>query len=334
MQRKSLGLAVARTLGLLALQQACCHWTFAGGPYSASLHISAVGCRAKGLVSDDFTTNEEILATEVRVMAVVGDSVEGGPSQMQDWNEVMPTRDALAIARDKGVDLILVNEGTDPPLVKIASLGKYVYQENKRMKQAAFNAKTPKIKEVKLGYTIGEHDLQTKLKQCSKWLANSRQQVKITIVMKGRTKMFERQARELLERIRREAASYARVAGTDKGVQAINKDGRGDVFILLNHGPDRPLLKQLIEEAGGKKAMKAAAAAAAAAEDDDGGEDADGDDGGNDADRDIREIEMEIKAMREELLECGVKKAKLAEQEEMQELHGKLRQARAKLANS
>ncbi|OLP90660.1 Translation initiation factor IF-3 [Symbiodinium microadriaticum] len=84
----------------------------------------------------------------------------------------------------------------DPPLVKIFSIGKYVYEEKKKAKELAKN-KVPKIKEVKITYTIGDHDLNTKLRNIEKWLENKRQQVKVQCVMKGRSRMFEGQARSM-----------------------------------------------------------------------------------------------------------------------------------------
>eukprot|EP00930_Biecheleria_cincta_P072463 TRINITY_DN59856_c0_g1_i1.p1 TRINITY_DN59856_c0_g1~~TRINITY_DN59856_c0_g1_i1.p1 ORF type:complete len:378 (+),score=100.14 TRINITY_DN59856_c0_g1_i1:72-1205(+) len=337
--RKTVGLVSAGLL--LGLLQPLSHWAFAGVPQARRLQRPAVGCRATKDGGDDYLINEDIMATEVRVVArvIVDPAIKG--DVMEDCNEVMPTKDALAIARGGGFDLILVDKDKDPPLVKIASVGKYIYSEKKRLQAATKNSKQPRVKEVKLGYTVGDHDLNTKLRQIEKWLANPRQQVKIVVVLKGRSKkMFEKQARDLLERIRIDAAAFARVPGTDKGLPAINKDGKGDVFIMLNHGPDRVILKKLIEEAGGTKAMKAAAAKAASeAEDDDEDEDDDADDDDDDEDladedNDVAAIEMEIKEMKKELLECGVKPGQLNQQEEMQDLYARLNEAKSKLAGA
>eukprot|EP00913_Durusdinium_trenchii_P011777 g11063.t1 len=124
--------------------------------------------------------------------------------------------------------------------------------------------KQPKMKEVKISYTIGDHDLFTRIRAIEQWVENPRQQVKVQVVLKGRSRMFENQARQLLERIRREVAAFAKVPGVEKNIDPINKDGRGDLFILLGSGPDRSLLKKIIEEnlglsnteAGGKKALQ------------------------------------------------------------------------------
>lgn len=338
--RRTVGLVLASFLwGLLKPLD---HWAFLGAPQARSLRRPAVGCRVKK-EEKEYLINDDITASEVRVVARVMDDPGVKGDVMEDINEVMSTKDALAIARGGGLDLILVDENQDPPLVKIARIGKYMYAEKKRLAAAAKNAKQPRVKEVKFSYTVGEHDINTKVRQCENWLANPRQQVKITVVLKGRSKrMFEKQARELLERIRRDVAGFAKCPGTEKGMTAINKDGQGNCFIMLNHGADRVILNKMIEEAGGKKAMKAQAAAAAAAseeedddEDEDDGSDSDDDDeDGPDAGNEVKEIEKEIEAMKEELLECGVKPGQLRQQEEMLELYERLSEAKSKVAGS
>lgn len=318
------------------------HWAFVGAPQARSFRRPVGGCRAKKEAEMTFMVNEEIMAVEVRVTARVMDDPGVKGDVMEECNDIMSTNDALAIAKDRGFDLILVDANKDPPLVKIAKVGKYIYTEKKRLAAAEKNAKQPRVKEVKFSYTVGDHDIDTKVRQCEKWLANPRQQVKIIVVLKGRSKkMFEKQARDLLERIRRQVAGFAKCPGTEKGVPAISKDGLGNCFIMLNHGPDRVILNKMIEEAGGKKAMKAKAAAAASEDDDD--DDEDEDDGSDDDDDDedlgdegneVMEIEKEIEDMKEELLECGVKKGQLNQQEEIQELYQRLTKAKSKVAGS
>ncbi|CAE7775532.1 infC [Symbiodinium sp. CCMP2592] len=247
---------------------------------------------------------------------------------MEEANEIMSLRDALEIARSKGVDVILINEEPDPPLVKIFSIGKYVYAEKRKAKELAKN-KVPKIKEVKITYTIGDHDLNTKLRNIERWLENKKQQVKVQCVMKGRTRMFEGQARELMERVRREVAHFAKVAGADKGNPTVTKDGRGDLIMMLNAGPDTAILKQLVEEAGGKKALKRQAEED---EDEDEEEEEEEEEEAEETSDEIKAIEAEIKDMREELIDCGISPGQVNTEPEMQDLFKRLDQAKSKLA--
>ncbi|CAK8990432.1 unnamed protein product [Durusdinium trenchii] len=268
----------------------------------------------------EYKINQEIRANEVRVVGISG----GEYGQIEDTNEIMSFNAALEKAENMGLDVILINEDQDPPLVKIASIGKYLYQESKKKKEQGKN-KQPKMKEVKISYTIGDHDLFTRIRAIEQWVENPRQQVKVQVVLKGRSRMFENQARQLLERIRREVAAFAKVPGVEKNIDPINKDGRGDLFILLGSGPDRSLLKKIIEEAGGKKALQ---------------QDADKDEveepapekevrsSAKEADE-VKRIEEEIKEMRKELIDCGVNPGKVNEEPEIQDLYKDLQKAKA-----
>ncbi|CAJ1384922.1 unnamed protein product [Effrenium voratum] len=300
-----------------------------------------------------YKINEEIRATEVRVTGIA--DVEGleqrraaekmeqkdqkkkqkGPQEkkkksgavMEDMNEIMLLDQAMEIARNKGLDVILISEDQDPPLVKIASVGKYTYTENKKKKKAS-TAKPPRMKEVKMSYTIEDHDLNTRLALVKKWVENNpRQQVKVQVVLKGRTRMFENQARQLLLRIQRDVAAYAKVPGIEKGNPAITKDGRGDLIMLLNGGADRSILKQLIEEAGGKKALQKQLAEAEVDKDE---EEEDVEE--EDQDEEVLKLEAEIEELKEELIECGISPRKVDSEPEMKELKQKLAKAEAKAA--
>mmetsp|Transcript_39934 Transcript_39934/g.93471 ORF Transcript_39934/g.93471 Transcript_39934/m.93471 type:complete len:354 (-) Transcript_39934:239-1300(-) len=294
-------------------------------PQRLKVRAPSVACSAAQKKEKDYKLNEEISANEVRVIGIVSDKIETGPARMEEANEIMSLRDALEIARNKGVDVILINEEPDPPLVKIFSIGKYVYAEKRKAKELAKN-KVPKIKEVKITYTIGDHDLNTKLRNIERWLENKKQQVKVQCVMKGRTRMFEGQARELMERVRREVAHFAKVAGADKGNPTVTKDGRGDLIMMLNAGPDTAILKQLVEEAGGKKALKRQAE-----EDEDEDEEEEEEEEEETSDE-IKAIEAEIKDMREELIDCGISPGQVNTEPEMQDLFKRLDQAKSKLA--
>jgi len=273
-------------------------------------------------VKKEYTVNEEIRANEVRVVGIAS----GERGQMQETNQIMSISGALDMARELGVDVILINEDQDPPLVKIASVGKYIYQENKKKKEQAKN-KQPKMKEVKISYTIGDHDLYTRLTQIEKWVENPRQQVKVQVVLKGRSRMFEKQARQLLDRVRREVAAYAKVPGIDKGNDPVTKDGRGDLIMLLGQGPDRALLKQIIEEAGGKKAVQKGALEEEEVEE----EEEEEEEAPADEDDEVKAIEAEMKEMREELIECGISPGQVNQEPEMQDLLKRLNAAKAKV---
>lgn len=300
--------------------------------------LVSVGRRARGRAPDDpsvkqkelesigkpqqvsIAINEQIKSFEVRVIAEL--SVDPMAPEMKEMNEVMLTVDALKRARDRGLDLVLVNENADPPIVKIVNVGKYLYDEKKKNKELQANGKAVRMKDVRISYVIGEHDLQTNLRKMEKWLGNSKQQVRVTVVMKGRTRMFRTQAMELLTRILREAAPYGKASGGEKGA-AVSKDGKGDLYVLISHGPDIKLLKEMKAEAesSGTYVYKPLQ--------DVGDEDTDDVDGEGEGDgeelTEIEALEAQIEEMRQELIDSGIKPNKVNAQEEMKDLMTELR---------
>ena len=120
--------------------------------------------------------NNRISAHELRVMDQDGEQIG-----------IMSKHDALNLAHDQQLDLVLIVPKAEPPVAKIISLNKYNYELKKREKQQAKNARASaiEIKEVKFRPGIGSHDLQIKMKQAQKFIDGGAK-VKITIQMRGR----------------------------------------------------------------------------------------------------------------------------------------------------
>lgn len=122
-----------------------------------------------------FRKNEEIKIREIRL---VGDNVEGG---------VMPTSQALKLAKQMDLDLVEVNSNPNPSICKILEYDKFLYQEKKKQKEfdkkQKDNAKKPK--EVRLGPNTGDHDLEFKAKQAIEFLDKGNK-VYVNILFKGR----------------------------------------------------------------------------------------------------------------------------------------------------
>lgn len=268
----------------------------------------------------DILVNGEIKAPEVRIIGMWNDESK----EIEDANDVLPTKTAMQLAKQMGLDVLCVNPDTDPPLVKVVSEGKFRFIEKKEERQRERNARAPKPKEVKLTYNIGEGDITTRIKAIKQWLAkDKRQQVKVRVMMKGRTRMFEAQARELLMRFREDLANEAKVPGVDRGVQPVTKDGRGDLTMMLGRGPDPTILRKLKEEGrlpGPDKPepvpeVKAAAEKAPT----------------ENVPKEVQEILDEMEEMREELIDCGISPGQVDQEEEMRELHQRLNAVRSKI---
>ena len=99
----------------------------------------------------------------------------------------MPKEEALRLARQANLDLVVVSPGSAPPTAKIIDWGKYNYQKKKKQQQAhqAQLAKGGGFKQMRFGMKIGDYDLDTKLRKVAKFLEEGCK-VKLTIILRGR----------------------------------------------------------------------------------------------------------------------------------------------------
>lgn len=120
-----------------------------------------------------FVINERIRGNEVRI---TGNNIE---------SEVLSTRDALKLAESKGLDLILINAKTTPPICKVCDYGKFLYEAKKKLKDQASNAKKIVVKEIRLTPNTDTNDFNVKVKQAIKFLDKGNR-LKVTLQFKGR----------------------------------------------------------------------------------------------------------------------------------------------------
>jgi len=126
------------------------------------------------LISKDWRINEEIRVREVRLVSDDGEQLG-----------IVPVRDALGIALEKGLDLVEVAPSAQPPVCRLMDYGKFKFEQNKREKEARKKQKIISIKEVKMRPNIEEHDFQVKAKNARKFLSGG-DKVKLTIMFRGR----------------------------------------------------------------------------------------------------------------------------------------------------
>ena len=144
--------------------------------------------------SDKARINDAIRSLEVRVIS--DDLGNLG---------VMKTRDALAKARELGLDLIEISPDAIPPVAKIMDYGKFQYGQSKKQKEIKVKTKAAsasgEVKNIQIKVGTGEHDIALKAKKASGWLSDGNR-VKVELFLKGRTKYMEKKfLQERLERI-------------------------------------------------------------------------------------------------------------------------------------
>jgi translation initiation factor IF-3 len=142
--------------------------------------------------------NERIRVPEVRVIDENGENLG-----------VLATDKAIAIAKERKLDLVEVAPQASPPVCKIVDFGKYYYQQEKRERKQQHRSK---LKEIKLTIKIGEHDFQTKLNRVREFLSNG-DMVRISIFFRGREIIHATKGHELLRRVEEEVKDIARVEG-------------------------------------------------------------------------------------------------------------------------
>ena len=114
----------------------------------------------------------------------------------------MSSREALSLARDRGVDLVEIAANANPPVVKVIDWGKFQYQ---KMKEEAKNRKKARekqseLKQMKIGLKISDNDLNIKLRKINGFLEDG-DRVKIMIVFRGREMAHKEIGQELLDKI-------------------------------------------------------------------------------------------------------------------------------------
>src|SRR5207237_6858798 len=115
---------------------------------------------------------------------------------------------ALAIAKQKGLDLVEISPTAVPPVCRIMDFGKYQYQEQKRSREAKKHQRVIEVKEIKFRPKVDAHDYDFKKKHIERFLANG-DKVKATIFFRGREMAHPEIGRRILERLIGELAEVA-----------------------------------------------------------------------------------------------------------------------------
>ena len=121
----------------------------------------------------------------------------------------MPPPQALAIAKQKGLDLVEISPTAVPPVCRIMDFGKYQYQEQKRAREARKHQKVIEVKEIKFRPKVDEHDYQFKKKHIERFLEDG-DKVKATIFFRGREMAHPEIGRRILERLIGELSEVGR----------------------------------------------------------------------------------------------------------------------------
>ena len=171
--------------------------------------------------------NERIRDREVRL-------IDDDGSQLG----IVPTREALQTAKDKGLDLFLVQPDANPPVARIMDYGRFKFEKEKRERETKRKHHVVDIKEIKMRYKIEDHDYQVRLRSTQKFLRDG-DKVKVLIVLRGREMQHKGMAISLMNRFADELKALAMIDKEPK------MEGKSVIMILSplpQRGSKPPLL--------------------------------------------------------------------------------------------
>ena len=148
-------------------------------------------------MKNQYRVNEQIRVREVRIVG------EGGST-------VVPTRQALDMARDQGVDLVEISPNANPPVCRLIDYSKFLYQQKKRQKEMKAKQVKVEVKEIRFGPQTDEHDYQFKLKHAKEFLEEGNK-VRAYVFFRGRSILFKEQGEVLLLRFANDLEDYGKV---------------------------------------------------------------------------------------------------------------------------
>lgn len=148
-------------------------------------------------LKNQYRINEQIRVREVRIVG-------------EDGSEVVPTRKALDMARQNGVDLVEISPNAQPPVCRLIDYSKFLYQQKKHQKELKQKQVKVEVKEIRFGPQTDEHDYQFKLKHAREFL-NEGNKVRAYVFFRGRSILFKEQGEVLLLRFANDLEEFGKV---------------------------------------------------------------------------------------------------------------------------
>lgn len=153
--------------------------------------------------------NEPRVDSEIRVPSVRLINENG------DMLGVVPTRDAMRMADEAGLNLVEISPNAEPPVCKILDYGKYKYEQQKKAAEARKKQKTIEVKEIQIRPMIGDHDYGVKLKAAQRFLDDGNK-IKVVLKFRGREMANTKIGYDLLRKMIDDIGPVAKVEAEPK----------------------------------------------------------------------------------------------------------------------
>lgn len=160
-------------------------------------------------IARDMKVNDQIRVRQVRLIDAEG--VQRG---------IVDTRDALRMAREQDLDLVLVGEQAQPPVAKLMDYGRYRYELQQQAKETRKRSRSQDMKSIKFRIKIDRHDYETKVNHIRRFLRDGHK-VKVTIMFRGRERTHPELGQEILNRV---AADVTQLAVVDSAPMIAGMD--------------------------------------------------------------------------------------------------------------
>ena len=159
-------------------------------------------------------SNEDISSPDVQLIDAEGEN-----------KGAVKTRDAIALAQELGLDLVVISPNAVPPVAKILDLGRFKYAAQKKAAEARKKQKVIEVKEIQLRPNIDTHDYETKMKAVHRFLEEG-DRVKVTMRFRGREMAHQELGMQLLLKVRDQMEPKAKVESSPRS------EGRQMVMVL------------------------------------------------------------------------------------------------------
>ncbi|MBE9076403.1 translation initiation factor IF-3 [Romeria aff. gracilis LEGE 07310] len=158
--------------------------------------------------------NHNIRVPQVRVIAADGEQLG-----------IMSPKEAMELADERGLDLVMISDKAEPPVCRIIDYGKYKFEQEKKAREARKRQHNAELKEVKMRYKIDDHDYHVRVNHAERFL-KSGDKVKATVMFRGREIQHTDLAEKLLQRMAKDLESVGEVQQLPK------REGRNMILLL------------------------------------------------------------------------------------------------------
>ncbi|SMB93889.1 bacterial translation initiation factor 3 (bIF-3) [Deinococcus hopiensis KR-140] len=156
-------------------------------------------------IAKEHKVNEQIRVRQIRLIGAEGEQIG-----------IIDTREALTMARQQSLDLVMVSPQAIPPVCRLLDYGRFRYEQQQNEKETRKRARAHEVKAIKFRVKIDDHDFETKAGHVRRFLLEGHK-VKVTIMFRGR----ERTHPELGERILHRVADTLADVGTPEGMPSM-----------------------------------------------------------------------------------------------------------------